>query len=240
MTNIASQWFLLGYSPGDLGKGLLYGSYKSPTTTCPNAITLAGYMESDYPPSNYPKKKVMNLIAYRSCSQGSTGCNCIYDEFTGIYECRASCGTSYFVSTGPDVIASFSNLYGATPSSYTNKSVVPEYEQVTSPATPGTPTKPGYDFNGWNPTLPTYISVNTNFAAQWSAKEFTLSFDSNLGGTPSPTFKRVTYAQQYGELATVYRSGYSLNGWFTASSGGVKVTPTTVVTATTDHSIYAQ
>lgn len=195
-------------------------------------------MESKYPPINYPKKKVMSLATYRDCVSGSSqDCVCLPDPITGVLDCRATCGLSYFVSTGPDVIASFSNLSGATPSSYTNRGIVPEYEQVTSP---GTPTKPGYDFNGWSPALPTYISTNTNFAAQWSAQSYTLTFKSNGGGTPSPTSKTVTYAKQYGTLATVSRLGYSFNGWFTASSGGKQVISTTVVAAITDHSIYAQ
>lgn len=68
----------------------------------------------------------------------------------------------------------------------------------------------------------------------------TVTFDPNGGGTPSPTHKSVTYNTTYGTLATVAHTGHTFNGWFTAASGGSLVTKPTTVTATEDHSLYAQ
>ena len=49
----------------------------------------------------------------------------------------------------------------------------PTYSSVSgqiplSVSNPGTPTKSGYTFNGWSPSLPRTITENTTFTAQWS------------------------------------------------------------------------
>jgi uncharacterized repeat protein (TIGR02543 family) len=69
---------------------------------------------------------------------------------------------------------------------------------------------------------------------------YTCTFNANGGTTPNPTAKTVTYSSTYGTLATTTRAGYIFNGWFTAASGGTLVTSTTSVTATADHTLYAQ
>jgi hypothetical protein len=69
----------------------------------------------------------------------------------------------YFIAVGPNVTASFNGLTGASPTSYTTQSVVPGYQNVISP---GSPTKTGYMFTGWSPTLPRTITTNTIFTAQ--------------------------------------------------------------------------
>jgi uncharacterized repeat protein (TIGR02543 family) len=76
--------------------------------------------------------------------------------------------------------------------------------------------------------------------AQWTANTYTVTFDGNGGGTPSPTSKSVTYASTYGTLAAVARTGYTLNGWFTATSGGTQVTSATTVTILAAQTLYAQ
>jgi uncharacterized repeat protein (TIGR02543 family) len=76
--------------------------------------------------------------------------------------------------------------------------------------------------------------------AQWTADTITVTFNANGGSPPVPTSKEVTFGQPYGELATTSRTGYSFAGWFTAASGGTEVTADTIVTTTTDHTLYAQ
>ena len=63
---------------------------------------------------------------------------------------------------GGTVYANF-NTDGGTPESYTEQSGESPF-YVTSP---GTPTKSGYIFDGWSPTLPRYITQHTTFIAQW-------------------------------------------------------------------------
>lgn len=77
-------------------------------------------------------------------------------------------------------------------------------------------------------------SVNTTYIANTTVK-----FNAN-GGSTSTTSKTVTYGNTYGTLPTPTKSGYNFNGWYTASSGGSKVTSSTSVTATSDHTLYAQ
>jgi uncharacterized repeat protein (TIGR02543 family) len=69
---------------------------------------------------------------------------------------------------------------------------------------------------------------------------YTVTFDPNGGDTPEPGSKQVTYDSDYGMLATVSRTGYTFNGWFTAPSGGTPVTSATTVTIASDHTLFAQ
>ena len=66
-----------------------------------------------------------------------------------------------------------------------------------------------------------------------------VSFDSNCGSV-DPTSKTVKIGEPYGELPVPTRTGYDFLGWFTAAEEGDQVTANTVVTATTDHTLYAQ
>ena len=69
-------------------------------------------------------------------------------------------------------------------------------------------------------------------------KVVTITFDAN-GGAVSPATKSCTANSQYGTLPTPTRSGYTFEGWFTASTDGTRVTDSSVVpdSATT---LYAQ
>ncbi|MBR6586175.1 MAG: InlB B-repeat-containing protein, partial [Kiritimatiellae bacterium] len=66
----------------------------------------------------------------------------------------------------------------------------------------------------------------------------TITFDAN-GGSVSPTTKEYLTNGTYGSLPTPTRSGYLFTGWYTAASGGTKITDVSTVT----HSVvtlYAQ
>ena len=115
-------------------------------------------------------------------------------------------------------------------------------------------TKTGYTFGGWwtqpnsggtfigpmggSFTVGSYTS-GTTFYAYWYPTEYTLTYDAN-GGTVSPTSKTIAYNSTYGTLPTPTRSGYSFNGWFTASTGGTPVTSTTNYATASDSTIFAQ
>ncbi len=51
--------------------------------------------------------------------------------------------------------------------------------------------------------------------------------------------KTITYDSTYGELPTPLREGYTFDGWYTLSSGGSKITSSTKVTYTNDHTLFA-
>lgn len=87
---------------------------------------------------------------------------------------------------------------------------------VTAPTT--TPTRDGYTFDGWTPTVPaTMPTSNTTCVAQWTELSsprpavYTLTFDPN-GGSVSFT----TISQEAGTAVTsptATRDGYTFSGW---------------------------
>ncbi len=110
------------------------------------------------------------------------------------------------------------------------------------------PTRSGYTFKGWytdvaegtlitNTTIVSTAKDHTLYA-RWTPNIYTLTYNNN-GGTGC-TSKSVTYNSDYGTLCTPTRTGYTFLGWYTAASGGTKVTQTSTVTTAQDHTIYAQ
>ena len=89
-------------------------------------------------------------------------------------------------------------------------------------------------------TVVTAKSDHTLYA-HWSKDEIrcTVSFDAN-GGTADRTAMSVGCGQTYGTLPTAWREGYTFEGWYTARDSGNLVTASTVVTAKTDHTLYAR
>ena len=114
----------------------------------------------------------------------------------------------------------------------------------------------GYTFNGWNTeadgTGNSYTdkqSVNnltsTNngtvtLYAQWTADTITITWDPN-GGSVLPTSSSYIYNGASVSLPTPSRTGYTFNGWYTASSGGTKITEIgTTNKPTANVTYYAQ
>ena len=101
-----------------------------------------------------------------------------------------------------------------------------------------TPTKTGYTFNGWYTLSSGGTKVNTPYKptsnvtlyAHWTANEYTVTFNPGDKGTVSPTSKKVTYNQLYGELPTPVRQGYKFVGWFNSSDNKVENTTTVKIT----------
>ena len=60
----------------------------------------------------------------------------------------------------------------------------------------------------------------------------TVFFDGNGGGKPRPTSNVFIVDNEYGQLPTVSRRGYSFDGWYTRPEGGTKIEPTTKVADT--------
>ncbi|MDR0520213.1 MAG: InlB B-repeat-containing protein [Clostridiales Family XIII bacterium] len=67
-----------------------------------------------------------------------------------------------------------------------------------------------------------------------------VSFDANGGKLSGAASKSVVAEEPYGELPSATRKGYSFEGWYTAKSGGEKVSETTTVSLTSDHTLYAR
>lgn len=105
-----------------------------------------------------------------------------------------------------------------------------------------------YTFAGWftaasggtQISSTTTVTRNVTYYAHWTAtkRSYTATFNGNGGSTPSPSSITKEYNVALGTLPTCTRTGYTFLGWYTASSGGTKISTTTVVTK--DITYYAQ
>lgn len=143
---------------------------------------------------------------------------------------------------------------GTTPSSVmaiTDGNYGSNDRYVTIPAI--TATRTGYTPTGWNSASngTGSVSISKNgqsgympsssmtLYVQWDPNDYTVTFNPN-GGTVSTTSKTVTYDSTYGTLPTPDApAGYTFDGWYTAASGGTKVTSSTKYTTAGNSTLYA-
>ena len=69
---------------------------------------------------------------------------------------------------------------------------------------------------------------------------YTVNFNPN-GGTVSPTSQTVTVGKTYGDLlpTPTRTGGYTFDGWYTAKTGGTKITSSSTVTTSVGDTLYA-
>ncbi len=118
------------------------------------------------------------------------------------------------------------------------------------------PTRSGYTFTGWtgtglssatkSVTVSKGSTGNRSYTANWSANGYTVSFNYNKPSTATGTMsgngttsKGVTYAAAYGTLPQPSMPGWTFDGWYTAASGGSKISATTTYTAAGNQTLYA-
>lgn len=109
-----------------------------------------------------------------------------------------------------------------------------------------TPKRKGYEFKGWTlgqkggsaVTGGSKVTSNCDFGvfAQWKEKQIKVIFHANGGEGGSS--KKVTYGKSVGTLPRAKRKGYKFKGWYTAKSGGAKISASTKVTE--QKTFYAQ
>ncbi len=112
-----------------------------------------------------------------------------------------------------------------------------------------TPTRAGYSFLGWftDPNGGTRITadsivtttVNQTLYARWASQGYTVTMDAN-GGTVQTGSVIVAEGGTYGTLPTPTRAGYTFDGWYTAKTGGTRITSSTKVTTNANHTLYAR
>ena len=85
-----------------------------------------------------------------------------------------------------------------------------------------------YTQNGTTKTATTSVTITT--------KSVTITFKPNGGNTPAP--QNYTAYGMYGSLPASTRTGYTFAGWYTASSGGTRVTTSSTVPAS-DTTLWA-
>ena len=179
-------------------------------------------------------------------------------SFDGWY--TASSGGTRITSSTTVSLTANQTLYAHwtySPASYTvtfnanGGSVSTSSRTVTNGSTYGslpTPTRAGYTFDGWYTassggtkiTSSTTVSLagNQTLYAHWNANSYTVTFNAN-GGSVSTSSKTVTNGSTYGSLPTPTRADYSFDGWYTASSGGTRITSSTTVSLTANQTLYA-
>ena len=99
---------------------------------------------------------------------------------------------------------------------------------------------PGGYFELWsgNSTVSDNIQEATiSFATE--ALSYTATFDANGGTTANPQTITKDYGEALGTLPTTSRAGYTFNGWYTAKTGGSKISTTTTMPAN-NVTYYAQ
>ncbi len=109
-------------------------------------------------------------------------------------------------------------------------------EEIAAPATP--PQKDGFTFIGWNPDPTDSLMEKDGFEAIaiFDPNTITITFDAN-GGTAVESIEK-TYGQSIEKLPATGRTGYSLDGWYTALNGGTKVSEPYAV-PTENTTLYA-
>ena len=219
-TTTTQQVFTYGLSQSFSAKGWSKTGYTqlgwadSRTATTQQYSTLSGVADS-WIESKYPSNNIYAI--WRP------------NNYTIAFKTSAS-GAS---GTTPNISAKYDTSYNLTPNGFV---------------------RPGYTFTGWNTNedgsgtaytngqsvknLTASDGGTVNLYAQWKPNNYTLTFNAN-GGSVSPTSKSVACGSQYGTLPTPTRTGYTFTGWFTAASGGTKVSTTTTMGAG-NVTVYAQ
>lgn len=113
--------------------------------------------------------------------------------------------------------------------------------QVVKPGTsatpPSDPSRAYCTFTGWSGTY-TNVTSNQTVTATYDGNAYGVMLDAN-GGDLENFYVPVKYGSAYGTLPTPTRTGYTFAGWYTAASGGNRVTASTVVSTGQDHILYA-
>ena len=107
-----------------------------------------------------------------------------------------------------------------------------------------TPTASGCVFDGWRDAdgmQYTAVSImpasDLTLTASWTLSPVTVTFDAN-GGTCAMTSLQVQPGDAVGSLPTATKVGAGFAGWFTAASGGTRVSSSTTFSSST--TVYAQ
>lgn len=160
----------------------------------------------------------------------------------------------YAYKVGDAYLVTFLNKDGAgdpLQSSYQENGKAAVYEGET-PTLASTTTE-SYIFDGWatepngakvyekDAELPNVTSAGATYYAYYetTALKYIVSLDASTNGGSCGTDKiYVEPGAAVGTLPTATRTGYTFDGWFTAASGGTKLTASTAITA--DATYYAQ
>jgi uncharacterized repeat protein (TIGR02543 family) len=115
-----------------------------------------------------------------------------------------------------------------------------------------TPTRTGYEFDGWftsenggtkvEASSKVEITSAQTLYAQWTARNYTVSFNLNTGTGTAPKVITVTYDGTYTSLPenSGSKTGYTFTGWYNAANGGSNISKESIVNTASNHILYAQ
>ena len=133
--------------------------------------------------------------------------------------------------------AYFDGLTGASPSSYTTQDVLQEDNVVS----PGSPTKSGYAFTGFSPSLPRTVAADTTFTAQWQYAPQTPTITYNTKTSTSISFY-VTNNAPYEAVIYYEQGGNPPDASYVILAANTQSSLLTIsgLTPSTSYTIYAQ
>lgn len=223
------------------GSAVANGSVKTdaPIVLDPGSPTRSGYAFTGWFTAATGGSKVQSF----PYAHGQTADFTLYAQWNVVWavQIELNGGTAKIVST---------DKCSATSTGHTCLVVPPGYMEI-----PGLATKVGYSFVNWttgpNATGATqnaglyYPTADVTLYANYSLIVGTLTLDQRTPGV-SPTAEG-TYSVETPAtftLPTPARTGYTFDGWFTAASGGTKITASPydpiAVNSHSSHTLYAQ
>jgi len=105
----------------------------------------------------------------------------------------------------------------------------------TSIATPTAPSRTGYTFTGWSPSIPSTMPVNGGTStAQWTINSYTITFDSAGGSAVSAITQN--YGTSVSAPASPTKTGYTFAGWSPAVPSTMPATSQTLTATWTANS----
>lgn len=215
------------------GNSITYNSSRA--TTIPNGFALSSSIGS----SNWNNGTWKTYTMPVTLTQPASNTSMQYDYYPNSYSISYTMNGGTNSSSNP---SSYNVLYGVT---FANPSRTGyTFKNWTIGGTAVTGINPGANASFSSSSdlyskLSSRTTGNKTVVANWTANTYTVNFNANGGSTPTAS-KTVTYASTYGTLPTPTRDGYDFNGWYTAASGGSKITSSTTVSITSTQTLYAQ
>lgn len=229
-----------------------FSNYNNVTISAPGVSIYSTYPGNEY--KNMKGTSMATPVVAGACALymsyygnfgPSTMLSYVQSTATALSDSRLGAGlinVANLMKKAPSVTVSFNANGGSCSTSSKTVSVRGTYGTLP------TPTRTGYEFNGWytasssgtKVTSSTTITATSNHTlyAHWTAVP-TVTFDAN-GGTCSTSSKKLRTGETYGTLPTPKRTGYIFTGWYTAKTDGSKITESTTVSKTANHTLYAR
>ena len=247
---------------GSLDESIGYYAYKTPDFNETNASIIAEWIPNNYTVTlkiSSDTKVAWNTVTYDNTYGAMLNFvpTRIGYTFAGWY--TEERGGEKITSSSKVKIAKDHDLYAHwTPNKYkvtikTDKDTTVAWDTVTygqkySPMLNFIPKKTGYTFVGWYTELyggeqvtsssVVRITQDQILYAHWKNSQYKLTLrneDKSIITTAT-----VTYGKAYGGMLSYApeREGYTFAGWYTAITGGTRVTAKTIVSTANDHDLY--